>query len=208
MSKLLGFGDNQYRKYEEGEMPSVSNGKMISALKDPHFFLEILKLAQNQFPNDEILKIEKRVKELIIVFFASALQGVFETKLNKLLFYSDFLSYKKYGKGISGLQYQAISYGPVPVRYSTIYENLDGLKKEIINLGNGYSGSIITTVEQFEQSLFTVEELEVLQCVLAHFEKSKANEISEMSHAEEAWRQNEKQHSLIDYSYAFDLRQL
>ena len=247
MSKLLGFGDNQYRKYEEGEMPSVSNGKMISALKDPHFFLEILKLAQNQFPNDEILKIEKRVKELllnnscfenkinefifhnrlslrssmngyasvipekvkqIIVFFASALQGVFETKLNKLLFYSDFLSYKKYGKGISGLQYQAISYGPVPVRYSTIYENLDGLKKEIINLGNGYSGSIITTVEQFEQSLFTVEELEVLKCVLVHFEKSKANEISEMSHAEEAWRQNEKQHSLIDYSYAFDLRQV
>ena len=66
MSKLLGFGDNQYRKYEEGEMPSVSNGKMISALKDPHFFLEILKLAQNQFPNDEILKIEKRVKELLL----------------------------------------------------------------------------------------------------------------------------------------------
>ncbi|WP_425321962.1 type II toxin-antitoxin system antitoxin SocA domain-containing protein [Bacteroides luhongzhouii] len=32
-------------------------------------------------------------------------------KLNKLLFYSDFLSYKKYGKGISGLQCQAISYG-------------------------------------------------------------------------------------------------
>ena len=120
----------------------------------------------------------------------------------------DDLDDEEYGKGISGLQYQAISYGPVPVRYSTIYENLDGLKKEIINLGNGYSGSMITTVEQFEQSLFTVEELEVLQCVLVHFEKSKANEISEMSHAEEAWRQNEKQHSLIDYSYAFDLRQL
>ena len=64
MSKLLGFGDNQYRKYEEGEMPSVSNGKMISALKEPHFFLEILKLAQNQFPNDEILKIEKRPAHL------------------------------------------------------------------------------------------------------------------------------------------------
>lgn len=94
------------------------------------------------------------------------------------------------------------------MHYSTIYENLSGLKKEIINLGNGYSGSIITTVEQFEQSLFTVEELEVLQCVLVHFENSRANEISEMSHAEEAWLQNEKQHSLIDYSYAFDLRQL
>lgn len=57
------------------------------------------------------------------------------------------LSYKKYGKGI---QYQAISYRPVPVRYSTIYENLDGLKKEIINWGNSYSGSMVTIVEQFE----------------------------------------------------------
>jgi hypothetical protein len=35
-------------------------------------------------------------------------------------------------------------------RYSTIYENLDGLKKEIINLENSYSGSMITIVEQFE----------------------------------------------------------
>ena len=42
----------------------------------------------------------EKVKQ-IIVFFASALQG-FETKLNKLLFYSDFLSYKKYGKVLSG----------------------------------------------------------------------------------------------------------
>ena len=68
----------QYRKYEEGEMPSVSNGKMISALKDPHFFLEILKLAQNQFPNDEILKIEKRVKELLLN------NSCFENKINHL----------------------------------------------------------------------------------------------------------------------------
>lgn len=29
-----------------------------------------------------------------------------------------------------------------------------------------------------------------------------------MSHTEEAWLQNEKQHNLIDYTYAFDLRQL
>ena len=45
--------------------------------------------------------IPEKVKQIIV--FASALQGVFETKLNKLLFYSDFLSYKKYGKGISGV---------------------------------------------------------------------------------------------------------
>jgi len=47
-----------------------------------------------------------------------------------------------------------------------------------------------------------------LAALLGVTEAEVANEISEMSHAEEAWRQNEKQHSLIDYSYAFDLRQL
>ena len=61
------------------ETPSVSNGKMISALKDPHFFLEILKLAQNQFPNDEILKIEKRVKELLLN------NSCFENKINEFI---------------------------------------------------------------------------------------------------------------------------
>ncbi len=59
--------------------------------------------------SDYVSVISKKVKR-IITFFASPLQGVF-TKLNKSLFYSDFLSYKKYGKGISGLQCQAISYG-------------------------------------------------------------------------------------------------
>ena len=29
MSLILGFGTNQYRLYEEGEVPSESNGKMI-----------------------------------------------------------------------------------------------------------------------------------------------------------------------------------
>ena len=64
MFNFLVFGDNQYRKCEEGEMPRVSNGKMISALKDSHFFWEILKLAQNQFPG--YLKLKKRVKELLL----------------------------------------------------------------------------------------------------------------------------------------------
>lgn len=66
MFNFLVFGDNQYRKCEEGEMPRVSNGKMISALKDSYFFWEILKLAQNQFPDDGILKIEKKSERAIV----------------------------------------------------------------------------------------------------------------------------------------------
>ena len=30
MSQILGFGDNQYRLYENGDMPSEANGKILS----------------------------------------------------------------------------------------------------------------------------------------------------------------------------------
>ena len=59
MSKLLGFGDNQYKKYEERRLVCLM-GNDFSFEKILISFLEILELAQNQFPNDEILKIEKK----------------------------------------------------------------------------------------------------------------------------------------------------
>ena len=42
-------------------------------------------------------------------------------KLNKLLFYTDFVSYKLSGYSITGLSYRAIDYGPAPSCYDNIY---------------------------------------------------------------------------------------
>jgi hypothetical protein len=41
---------------------------------------------------------------------------VFCTKMNKLLFYIDFLSYRQRGIAITGLCFRAIDFGPVPDR--------------------------------------------------------------------------------------------
>ena len=247
MAKLLGFGSNQYRKYEEGEMPSVSNGKMIEALKDPLFFKELFERSKNEFSENEITRIEKKADELIkiktdrqalwysfvfkdhspyrdrtngfssvnpekirqlIVFFSSSLKGVFETKLNKLLFYSDFLSYKSFGRGITGLQYKAITFGPVPLNYATIYENLKGLKKDVVDVGNGYFGSMIYTEDSFDNSLFTEKEISIIEKVLERFKCTKAGEMSEISHTEDAWIKNKDNYGIIDYNYAFFLTQI
>lgn len=43
MSKILGFGINQYSLYEKGEMPSLSNGRLILAISNPATFKEIVK---------------------------------------------------------------------------------------------------------------------------------------------------------------------
>jgi DNA-binding transcriptional regulator YiaG len=42
MSLILGIGVNQYRLYEQGEVPSVSNGRMIRSIMNPRVMLEMV----------------------------------------------------------------------------------------------------------------------------------------------------------------------
>lgn len=246
MSKILGFGDNQYLKYSKGEIPSVSNGRMIAQIKDVSEFKKLLHIAKNEFSSEELLKIEKRIAPLqdtstsfieqliadstsshndksiytgyiqpkiekvknIILFFANNCGGVFETKLNKLLFYSDFLCFKESGRGLSGLSYKAIDYGPVPQRYSTIYDNVGGVDAQIIEFSNGNSGKKIIATEGFNRELFSDFEISILERVFNRFKDDNAGKISEMSHKEDAWIENKQTKSMIRYDYGFKLKAL
>ena len=48
------------------------------------------------------------------------------------MFYADFNHYRKTGQSISGLQYRALNFGPVPDHYATIYDNTPELDKRLI----------------------------------------------------------------------------
>ncbi|MBO9573728.1 MAG: hypothetical protein J7497_16195, partial [Chitinophagaceae bacterium] len=39
MAEVLGFGPNTYRLYEAGEIPSVSNGRLILSINQPEEFI-------------------------------------------------------------------------------------------------------------------------------------------------------------------------
>lgn len=246
ISKILGFGDNQYLKYTKGEMPSVSNGRMIAMIQDVSEFKKILNTAQNEFTPDEFLKIEKKISPIkdsnitfieqlisdstfshkeksvytgyiqpqvekiknMILFFVNQCDGVYVTKLNKFLFYSDFLCFKEIGKGMSGLTYQAIQFGPVPLRYSTVYENVGGTEAEIEVFSNGNAGTKIIGKDSFNPILFTNYEITVLERVLEKFKNHNAETISQISHNEEAWIVNEKTKSTIRYDLGFKLKAL
>ena len=52
MSQILGFGDNQYRLYENGDMPSEANGKILMSIQNPHIFESFVTNARNQFEED------------------------------------------------------------------------------------------------------------------------------------------------------------
>ena len=57
ITKILGFGINQYAQYEKGQIPSESNGKMLSAIMNRQFMIHLLKDSRAEFDENEYSKV-------------------------------------------------------------------------------------------------------------------------------------------------------
>ena len=145
----------------------------------------------------------------MVVFFTEKLQP-WKTKLNKLLFYADFETYKQNGYSISGAQYRAIPMGPVPNNYNSIFEYLANKGDVDIQYSTFPDGG---TGEQFlpnknrvlRGDIFGEKERAILESVAEQFINTSTNEIIEISHKEKAWMENHADRKIIDYSFSFDL---
>lgn len=239
ITKILGFGINQFAQYEKGQVPSESNGKLLSAIMNRQFMLQLLEDSRAEFDETEYEKVLRsilasdakpkndtqlqliyrntrrsiyngfgqlnisKVSEMVKYFICQE-GGIFPTKLNKEMFYADFLHYKLHGQSISGLQYQAIQYGPVPVHYDTIYDNIDGIRKEIVIVHNMESSCL--NCSTFDASVFSEQELKTFEIVLTRIKPMGTQELIDKSHEEEAWKNHCAGNQLIPYSEAFSLK--
>ena len=243
MSQILGFGDNQYRLYENGDMPSEANGKILMSIMEQHVFEAFVRNAQNQFEEEEYEKIIGKIKigqpdkddefaqnyvfngnkksiyngyatqsigklKNILLFYIERFGGVFFTMMNKLLFYTDFYHYKMYGKGMSGLSYKAIAYGPVPVRWDRIYSFYNDIHQDIVHFESGVEGTKLTSEMSPDMADFSEKEVQVLDTVYQRFKSNNSVQISETSHGEEAWLKYVDSGQMISFNMAFDLRAL
>ncbi|MEN8155909.1 MAG: type II toxin-antitoxin system antitoxin SocA domain-containing protein [Bacteroidota bacterium] len=150
----------------------------------------------------------KKFSEMV-VFFTEKLQP-WKTKLNKLLFYSDFIMHQQTGFSMSGVQYRAIPMGPVPNNFNSIFEflaNKDDIEIYYTSFADGGTGEQFkpTQNKTFSSELFTEKELEILNAVADRFKNTSTNEIIEISHREKAWIDNNTDRKLIDYNYSFEL---
>lgn len=114
---------------------------------------------------------------------------VFFTKMNKLLFYADFLSYRQNGMSITGLSYKALEYGPVPERWDRVYSQFDEVTQEP-RCFKDKEGTVLISENAADTSIFTEAELKVLDEVCARFEDYSSAEISDIIHNEKAWLEN------------------
>lgn len=242
MSEVLGLGTNQYRLYENGEIPSEVIGKSIKSIENPEVFKEMLVNSRNQFEEEAFLKLMRKVSSAasvevedrrsrifggygrslyngyapqsveklknILLYFIGRGKGVFNTKMNKLLFYTDFYSYKIRGVAMTGLAYRAIQYGPVPYHWNTVYEAIDEIGAEIVSFPNGMSGESLESETPPDMTVFSDAEAIILDKVFRRFEKCHANEISEISHQEDAWKGYVGKPGWIGFDAAFSLKAL
>lgn len=244
MSQILGIGVNQYRLYEQGEVPSVSNGRMIRSVMNPKVMLEMVESSKNEMSKSEYDRIVSKVKAVIaeseaykleqyetkrlfmvprgadngyaqisldrlkniLLYFIEKSDGVFFTKMNKLLFYADFMAYRVTGKGMTGLAYKAIAHGPVPVRWDRIYSFYDEIDQEIVQFSDGREGTKLVSKLSPDMAEFSDDELKILEYVSQRFKNETPKQISETSHKEEAWKKYKDSDKLISFEMAFTLK--
>lgn len=246
MSEILGFGTNGYRQYEQGEVPSLSNGKLIQLAKDPQRFGDLVAMCDSLKPEKQAVLRQKiaelgahnnyqaqnpanywfgaakpnaltgfRIPDLekignMAAYFASKIQP-WKTQMNKLLFYADFLHYRKTGYSISGATYKAIKRGPVPENFQSLFEyfaRIGKIKTVEITFPQGYIGEQFIGQEGTEslESTFEPAEWETLAQVAESLGRKGAREIMEISHRETGWQVNEPTQNHISYQFAFQMK--
>lgn len=142
----------------------------------------------------------------VILFFAQNVKQLWLTKLNKLLFYSDFTYFKEFTSSLTGVRYLKFEYGPVPQEYEALLWGLEdaGYIRRIPEVAGQFTGMVVEALSEFDRDLFTQKELEVMESILTKYGETTASYIRDKSHEEQGWIKT-GMYEVIPYSYANNL---
>lgn len=231
MSQILGFGINQYRMYEDGEVPSISNARTIIAAREKAVFMSFVEASKSDMSELEHTRIKQKVESAngdykligqpseftgfrsmsldkianIVQLIIAHIGMTFVTKMNKLMFYIDFIHYKKHGYGITGITYKALPFGPVPRQWGKLYSSLPGIDMEEYVYPSGQSGIMLNATKETNSMLLNESEISTIERVCSLFSNMSAGDISQTSHLEKGWINNKDKRSAISYQEAFAL---
>ncbi len=228
-ARLLGWGDVTLARYETGSLQSKSHDSALRLAENPDHVRELLDLHGDRLTAAQREVLAARLDELspehegmlareeagvyghaagphklaeMMVFFAG-FPRMWRTKLNKMLFYADFLHAKRHGSSISGARYVHMQYGPVPADFYVLQSRLvDGAEiDEVLAQEGDCSGTVFVARRTADRSVFTQEELQTLGDVAGYFEGWSASRLVEFSHREPAWAETSDRET-IPLSYA------
>lgn len=143
------------------------------------------------------------------VYFAEHCVQMGRIKLNKAMFYADYSCFAATTCSMSGLVYARATFGPVIDGFDFMFGEMlreGDLIEEAVDCGV-YDMTVLRPAKSFNDALFSTEELAILANV-ANFVNSfgTASELSEYSHREALWVENENGDKL-SYMDAFRLNE-
>ena len=126
------------------------------------------------------------------------------TKLNKILFYADFLAYLQLGKPITGADYQKLEHGPAPRRLLPLQKEMESKEEGVLvdRIFCGRKQKRLMAMREPDLSDFTGEEIALVDEILEICKGANATDLSEATHGLTAWRAFQKGES-IPYTTVF-----
>jgi transcriptional regulator with XRE-family HTH domain len=199
-------------KGKERELGKETYHRLISYTQLLTTNANLARVESTQRRNSDQLLNGKREFELqrlieMIRFFTR--QGEWKTKLNKLLFYSDFFAFRELGKSLTGTCYVVGTHGPIPDGQETLYAAL--IEAGIVEPREEFVAITGQPVEKLFSRLdvnlriFSLKERHILERIRYFFVKMNAREIANYSHDESAY-QGHNLGEQIPYSEALGLK--
>ncbi len=237
MGRLLGFGENQYYRYELGEIPSLSNGKLMRTFIDNR---EVLMCAINDSnikdsnKKKALLSLQKQAEKeskdkaifnLLFPTKRSIYNGYAITNVNKIrqmiLYFLEHMNVG-YKTALNKLLFYADF-----LMYKEHCVGISGLTYSALPYGNVPNNfkvlyGIFDEVEEIDDekpyfkalvacdlSVFNENEIQVLESVAEKMAKQASATLSDTNHTEDAWlKYKHDTKLLVPFSEAFSLKAL
>ena len=151
----------------------------------------------------------KKVKkfEQVLLYLLEKCAGknnVGETVIYKLLYFIDFNYYELYEEQLIGATYRKLPFGPVPLEFEKICEEMEKRKKiEKVNTTYmGYTQKRYLPLVKADLRELTAAEIKVIDDVIERLGDKSAKWLSEYSHGDVPW-QSTPDKMPIDYELVF-----
>lgn len=136
---------------------------------------------------------EARFRELVL-YIAERMEGdpsFGAVKLNKVLYFSDFLHFRQSGRPLTGVEYTKLPYGPAPRRLLPLQQELiRGEEAKLIERDYlGYCQKRLVALRDADRSVFEPSELKLVDQVIDALWGAQAVSVTALSHKESVgWR--------------------
>ena len=155
-------------------------------------------------------KLDERAYKNALLFFIKYCnnQYLHATKLNKLLYYLDFIYFRDHKKSVTGDVYIHQGYGPVPSRVDEVLVALQregAIETKTVDYKDGELVRFeLKDGKQFNESVFSSDQKKLLKQICDEFGSWPTEKIVAETHLEAPWFYS-KPYEIVNYAYAHDI---